>query len=454
MKYLATLFAIFCGFSTFAQENEVISHGNYAYTPGHAACISNQEHDRVLNLVTRKKDSVMAVRRMASPANHPQFIWPVVQEGGFNYNNTWGISNFVDHAQGYPNDIMDYNCGDRSYDLDSGYNHAGTDIFLWPFPWLQMQRGQVNIVAAAPGTILYKNDGLYDANCAMNGGDWNAVYLLHADGSVSWYGHMKRNSLTTKPVGASVVAGEFLGKVGSSGSSTGPHLHFEVYDSNNELIDPFSGECNDTNTESWWQEQKPYRTTTINALQTHSQPPVPDACRDYTDYEVNQFATGTRVYLGLYLKDQTVGDVVTLKVLRPNGTIYTTFNSVAEQTYNASYWYWSIIPTVQGVWTWQAEYMGQVHTYNFTVGTMGTGAQPQQLQATVYPNPAKETVTIEAAEAITQLSIYDSTGKLLQQEQNTAGITTADVSRLAQGIYFVKLTSLGGASATIKLQHI
>ncbi|MFP5437438.1 MAG: peptidoglycan DD-metalloendopeptidase family protein [Bacteroidia bacterium] len=454
MKIITTLFAIIYSFACLAQQPDFINHGNHAFTPGHAACISKEEHNKVQGLVIHKKDSVMAMRRTARPANHPQFIWPVTQQDGFNYHNTWGISNFVDHASGYPNDIMDYNCGDRSYDLSNGYNHAGTDIFLWPFPWLQMQRGQNNVVAAAPGTILYKNDGQYDANCAMSGADWNAVYLLHADGSVSWYGHLKRSSLTEKPIGASVAAGEFLGKIGSSGSSTGPHLHFEVYDSNNQLIDPFSGECNDTNSESWWQEQIPYRSTTINALLTHNVPPVADACRDYTNYEVSQFATGTRVYLGLYLKDQTLGDIINLKVIRPNGTVYNDFNNVATQTYNASYWYWSFIPAAEGNWTWQAEYMGETYTHQFTVGTMGIGAQPQQLQAAVYPNPAKETITIEAAQTVTHLSIYDSTGKLLLQEQNTAGITTSNVSGLAQGIYFVKLTSIGGTSTTIKLQHI
>ena len=51
---------------------------------------------------------------------------------------------------------------------------------------------------------------------------------MHADGSVAWYGHMKAGSLTNKAVGQTVSSGEYLGIVGSSGNSTGPHLHFGI----------------------------------------------------------------------------------------------------------------------------------------------------------------------------------------------------------------------------------
>src|SRR5215510_13083944 len=104
-----------------------------------------------------------------------------------------------------------------------------------------MDHDQVAAVAAADGIILAKDDGNYDRSCSLTGAAWNAVYVQHADGSVAWYGHLKNGSLTTKAPGALVVQGEFLGIVGSSGNSTGPHLHFEVYDAANHLIDPWGG---------------------------------------------------------------------------------------------------------------------------------------------------------------------------------------------------------------------
>ena len=66
-----------------------------------------------------------------------------------------------------------------------GYNHQGTDFFTWPFFWFEMANEQVHIVAAAPGTIIGKNDGNADQSCSTSGGNWNAVYVRHADGSTA-----------------------------------------------------------------------------------------------------------------------------------------------------------------------------------------------------------------------------------------------------------------------------
>src|SRR5690606_10351356 len=134
-----------------------------------------------------------------------------------------GISGFVDLDPAFPNQLLDYQCDARTYDTPQGYNHQGIDYFLWPYGWKHMDEEAVEIVAAADGVILAKEDGHFDRQCELSNLPWNAVYLEHADGTVTWYGHMKTGSLTTKEVGESVAKGEFLGFVGSSGSSTGPH---------------------------------------------------------------------------------------------------------------------------------------------------------------------------------------------------------------------------------------
>jgi len=56
--------------------------------------------------------------------------------------------------------------------------------------------------------------------------------------------------MTTKQLGTKDVTGEKIGLVGSSGSSTGPHLHIELHDSSNNVVDPYNGCCNQTS--SWW----------------------------------------------------------------------------------------------------------------------------------------------------------------------------------------------------------
>ena len=55
----------------------------------------------------------------------------------------------------------------------------------------------------------------------------NCVAIQHADGVVSIYGHLKQNSVRMK-VGDRVVQKQEIGKIGVSGSSFFPHLHFEI----------------------------------------------------------------------------------------------------------------------------------------------------------------------------------------------------------------------------------
>jgi len=160
------------------------------------------------------------------------FAWPLQPAPHLDDFGYHGLSNLVDHNPGYPNQRRDYVCGERTYDTQSGYNHPGTDIFSWPFPWSRMDNDEILVVAAAPGIMVLREDGHYDRNCSVTGMPWNAIYIQHSDGSIAWYGHMKKGSLTPKQVGQWVAAGEYLGVIGSSGSSTGPHLHFELHAAN------------------------------------------------------------------------------------------------------------------------------------------------------------------------------------------------------------------------------
>lgn len=75
------------------------------------------------------------------------------------------------------------------------------------------------IFAAAEGTIIIsKNDG-------WNGGYGRYIVVDHDNGTQTLYAH---NSQNLAYVGMRVVRGQLIGYVGSSGRSTGPHVHFEV----------------------------------------------------------------------------------------------------------------------------------------------------------------------------------------------------------------------------------
>ncbi|WP_238163350.1 M23 family metallopeptidase [Kribbella capetownensis] len=70
--------------------------------------------------------------------------------------------------------------------------------------------------------------------------DWAGAYgrqvqVRHEDGTVTWYNHMSKFSVS---VGETLYAGDQVGAVGVTGNTTGPHLHFEVHPHGGEAIDP------------------------------------------------------------------------------------------------------------------------------------------------------------------------------------------------------------------------
>lgn len=88
---------------------------------------------------------------------------------------------------------------------------------------------------ASTGTPIYATgDGTVKESGYDNGGYGNHVIINHGYGYNTLYGHMKRVKVRR---GAKVKRGEVIGWVGSSGKSTGPHLHYEVI-KKGEKIDP------------------------------------------------------------------------------------------------------------------------------------------------------------------------------------------------------------------------
>jgi murein DD-endopeptidase MepM/ murein hydrolase activator NlpD len=250
------------------------------------------------------------------------FGWPLRAANGLTDPGYHGVSGFVDHDPA-TGSVLDYNCGNRSYDLpEYNYNHRGTDFFTWPFPWHKMDHDHVEIVSAAPGTIIDKSDGHYDRNCGFGAGGWNAVYVRHADASIAWYGHMKNGSVTDLPVGSPVEAGDYLGVIGSSGNSTGPHLHLEVYDGEEQLIDPYAGPCNSMNAESWWVDQRQYYDSAINAVMTHDRwPTVPPCPETEEPHTCDVFQPGMSVVMIAYHRDLLAGQAWEWDLYRPDESI-------------------------------------------------------------------------------------------------------------------------------------
>ncbi|KUO62004.1 MAG: metalloendopeptidase [Gracilibacter sp. BRH_c7a] len=98
--------------------------------------------------------------------------------------------------------------GYRTHPITRKYTlHSGVDIAA---------PNRAKIVSAGAGVVIYS--GWYGAY-------GNAVIIDHGNGLSTLYGHM---SSIAVPYGRALVAGQTIGYVGSTGWSTGPHLHFEV----------------------------------------------------------------------------------------------------------------------------------------------------------------------------------------------------------------------------------
>lgn len=321
--------------------------------------------------------------RFAPAGTDADLAWPLEPAAGFDPFDYHGTGYFVDHDARFPGFLQDYTCGVRTYDLDTGYNHAGTDYYLWPYPWLMMDSGDVRIVAAAPGAIAEKIDGNFDRDCAIAGnGGFNAVFVTQDDGLTAWYLHMKNGSPTTKAVGARVEAGEYLGLVGSSGPSSLPHLHFELHDAANNLVDPLHGACNDA--PDRWIVPQPYESPRIDTLTTHSaEPALVDCGVDANGTPVHEdphfadsFAPGATAWAFASYSDHRNGEVTHFSVLRPDGSVQSSWDfDLASQNlpkpfYSGTAWDWSVALPADapaGTWTLQAEFEGRTYEHPFTV---------------------------------------------------------------------------------------
>ncbi|MGH0029046.1 MAG: M23 family metallopeptidase [Myxococcota bacterium] len=118
--------------------------------------------------------------------------------------------------------------GDRARVLSQGvggrFSHTAASHYAFDF---SMPSG-TPVLAARSGRVVRVRDGLRDSGRRKLRDDQaNSVEVLHADGTVALYAHLRRGARVQ--VGDAVRVGQRIGTSGDSGFSTGPHLHFMVW---------------------------------------------------------------------------------------------------------------------------------------------------------------------------------------------------------------------------------
>jgi murein DD-endopeptidase MepM/ murein hydrolase activator NlpD len=158
---------------------------------------------------------------------------------------SWSVTTYAE--------VLRSRYGNRNF----SYSTTGAGNIRWPFPSaVPISSGFGDRVAPCrycssnhrgvdfnPGNgapIFAVADGVVTA-AEFGGGYGQYVYIEHrinGQSILSVYAHMQRGSSPLQ-VGDTVAVGEFIGLVGNTGTSTGPHLHLEIR-INGEYVDPFA----------------------------------------------------------------------------------------------------------------------------------------------------------------------------------------------------------------------
>ncbi len=238
----------------------------------------------------------------------------------------------------------DYRGGPVSSD-----HHQGTDIAIRD---LEAMRRGVAVVAAAPGVVLKRRDGMADVNVLetgdperLKGKCGNGVFLGHPGGWSTIYCHMRMGSIAVDK-GDKVKAGQRLGFVGMSGSAQYPHVHFQVMHKR-KFIDPFVGtgprEERALGQTPLWKpdvlETLAYRPTALYNGGFAATAPKPKAMRDgrYQDKVLPRKAPALVLWVDMF--GVKAGDKLTLSITGPGGKKILKYSNTIKKTQARRYAY-------------------------------------------------------------------------------------------------------------------
>lgn len=181
---------------------------------------ANDEITQAVKLVSGISDSQRA------------YLWQAAYGKDTTKNNPWGgakVTKYQKRENEAVNPVEDGTLSSgfgwrQSFQTSGGQsssNHKAIDIAA---------PAGTAVKAAMSGKVIAVTPG-------YNGGYGNTVEIDHGNGIITKYHHMQDGSISGMSVGQEVKAGQQIGKVGSTGKSTGPHLDFQVQKDGN-FVDP------------------------------------------------------------------------------------------------------------------------------------------------------------------------------------------------------------------------
>ncbi|MEZ5015030.1 MAG: M23 family metallopeptidase [Chitinophagales bacterium] len=325
------------------------------------------------------------------------------------------VSNYIDQFIGdfYADGVRgDWRCFEgedaRNYD-----DHNGADIVPYPFSWQMMDDESLDVIAAADGVVLDVYDiNSFDRNCdtphvfiisdtLLNhgyGGNWIRIQHFDADLTQTIYAHLKHGSLADIHPGDTVRQGDYLGKIGSAGNSSGPHLHFEVhqysaYEGGWHLVEPWDDpgtygetDCNPWLDNSLWINQLPYYNKQLIRITTHDASPVFKSCTAYEsgsneDVNITNHFSAASMKIRIAIRDPEAGDHIDIDIYTSTGTLKSSIDYDVPTSRQIEDYEWtqSIVFWANDTYRIRVTYDGKTYDHYFTVGCSGdkiySGAQ-------------------------------------------------------------------------------
>ena len=253
----------------------------------------------------------------------------------------WVVQRYVD-LDPTPTGLEDYTGAvDGAARTTDG--HTGTDFHV---PSFRAMDADVPVLAADAGRVVAVFDDDDDRNVACEGTAGNFVTIEHPNGWRTTYAHLKRDAVVVT-VGQHVLRRQQIGVVGSSGCSTHPHVHLEVRDDADAVVDPFAA--------GLWRRPPPYDAPlTVMESQLHGSAIADfDTVKD-PPADIERAQQGSVVGVGLSTAHGAVGTTIEVRWIDGAGALAGTDGTTLQTAPGHALWFWN--RTVQGTpGTWQIE---------------------------------------------------------------------------------------------------